>query len=491
MVFNSYVFILCFLPIFIVGYFILNHFKLFKCGLMFITGMSLLFYGYSDIRCIPLLVLSIIANYFAYLGMRRIKGRKFRRIIVVATIIFDLCLLLYFKYGNFILSNLNRAAGTDFVLENIILPIGISFFTFQQIGFVIDEYRGEIKIKYDFLHYAAYMTFFPKLSQGPIAMHDDIIPQLMNAEKKFVNWNNVASGIYAFTLGLFKKMFFADSFGRAANWGFANINGLSSVSAFLVMLSFTLQIYFDFSGYCDMAMGIARMVNIDLPINFDSPYKSLTIRDFWRTWHITLNKFFTKYVYIPLGGSKKGKLYTYRNTLVVFALSGLWHGADWHFVVWGIGHGVMMIIYRQFKRAFDRLPSVFNWIITFSFVNIMWVFFRTEIADAFRLIGRAFGTNAGEVAPEILQSFWLEDYEMLIKWLQFPDLGQVYSLICLIMIFVIAGVIILGCKNTIIKMLHFNPNTYKSYASAVVCAFLLVWCLLNMSGISPFIYNNF
>ena len=205
-----------------------------------------------------------------------------------------------------------------------------------------------------------------------------MIPQFLDREKKKVNADNLAAGIYLFAMGLAKKVLLADVFGDVVTYGFTTLEQLNSVTALLVMLSYTFQIYFDFSGYCDMAMGIGRMLNIDLPLNFNSPYKALTITEFWDRWHMTLTRFFTKYIYIPLGGNKKGKVRTYANILIVFLLSGLWHGASWNFVFWGLCHGIFMVLTRLFSDFFKKLHPALNWLMTFSFVNIMWVFFRAE-----------------------------------------------------------------------------------------------------------------
>ena len=199
-------------------------------------------------------------------------------------------------------------------------------------------------------YYASFVTFFPQLIAGPIVTHDELIPQFIDEKKKRINWDNIAKGIYIFTIGMFKKVILADTFGNAVNWGFQNIAELDTSNALIVMLAYTMQIYFDFSGYCDMALGIGKMLNIELPLNFNSPYKALRITEFWDRWHITLTRFLTKYVYIPLGGNRRGRLRTYFNILIVFLISGIWHGANWTFILWGGVHGVFVILTRHFKR---------------------------------------------------------------------------------------------------------------------------------------------
>ena len=299
MLFNSYIFILFFLPICIAGYFAWNHFGKIKMGLAFLLGMSLWFYGYFNVKYLSIILTSIFFNYFCYIILK--KARRTKKLLLGAAVTFNIGILFYFKYYDFFVENINLIFKTDITLKNLLLPLGISFFTFQQISFLVDAYRGEIG-KYSFLEYALFVTFFPQLIAGPIVTHDELIPQLLDKGKKRFCWDNFAKGIYIFTLGLGKKVLLADTFGNAANWGFSHIDILDTTNAVIVMLSYTIQIYFDFSGYCDMALGIGKMLNIDLPINFNSPYKALTITEFWKRWHITLTRFLTKYLYFPLGG---------------------------------------------------------------------------------------------------------------------------------------------------------------------------------------------
>ena len=229
----------------------------------------------------------------------------------------NLGIIGYFKYMDFFIENVNAVAGTDWPLKHIMLPLGISFFTFQQISFIVDTYRGQVP-RYDFLTYACYVTFFPQLVAGPIVTHDELVPQLLDTSKKKIDWDNMAKGFYIFAMGLGKKVLIADVFGGAVNLGYGNIATLQATNAIVVMFAYSIQLYFDFSGYCDMAIGLGKMLNIDLPLNFDSPYKSLNLADFWNRWHMTLGRFFTRYVYIPLGGNRKGNMRTYFNIFIVF-----------------------------------------------------------------------------------------------------------------------------------------------------------------------------
>lgn len=334
MLFNSYIFILFFFPLCIIGYFYLNALNKNNYAQIFLLGMSLWFYGYFNIRYLPIIICSILLNYGTFLLLGYLQKQGARKLVLSISILFNIGILFYFKYYDFFIENINFLFHTDFTLQKLILPLGISFFSFQQLSFIIDAYRSEVP-RYTFLNYAVYVTYFPQLIAGPIVTHNELIPQLVDKNRQLINWGNVAKGFYIFVLGLSKKVLIADIFGNAANWGFSNISSLDSISAFVTMLSYTIQIYFDFSGYCDMAIGIGKIMNIDLPLNFNSPYKALTIAEFWQRWHITLTRFFTRYLYIPLGGNRAGKVRTYLNTFIVFLASGLWHGANWTFIVWG------------------------------------------------------------------------------------------------------------------------------------------------------------
>lgn len=283
---------------------------------IFLLCMSLWFYAYFNLEYLLIILISIISNYMFYLFFDRAREKKVRKVLLFLALATNIGVLFYFKYYNFFIENINILLKQDFPSQMILLPLGISFFTFQQISFVIDAYKEEMP-RYGFINYASFVTFFPQLIAGPIVTHDELIPQFLDDSRKYFSWDNFAKGIYIFTLGLSKKVLIADTFGNAANWGFSNITELDTTNAALTMLFYTIQIYFDFSGYCDMAIGIGRMMNIDLPLNFNSPYKSLTITEFWNRWHMTLTRFFTKYIYIPLGGNQGGgnaDLYQYNDS---------------------------------------------------------------------------------------------------------------------------------------------------------------------------------
>lgn len=378
MLFNSYVFLMAFLPVTWLLYFGLNRLGKYRLASAAIIAASFVFYGYQDWRLCLLLAASILANYTIHCALiAKEWTRAQRKLILLCGLAVNFGLLFYFKYLDFAIENINAVTGSQFALRNIVLPLGISFYTFQQVSFVVDSYRGDIK-RYRFLEYALFVSFFPQLVAGPIVLHSEMIPQFADREKRKINFSNLLSGMEYLILGLAKKVILADSFGRISDVGYTSLRSLNSLSAIAVILSYTLEIYFDFSGYCDMAIGIGKLFNIEIAVNFRSPYKAVNIAEFWKRWHITLTRFLTTYLYIPLGGSRNGKWKTYRNVMIVFTLSGLWHGADWSFVVWGLLHGVMMVLYRMNKERADRLPKWFSWFLTFAFVNVAWAFFGME-----------------------------------------------------------------------------------------------------------------
>ncbi len=324
----------------------------------------------------------------------------------------NLGLLYYFKYLDFTIDNVNRIFHMDFALRNIVLPLGISFYTFQQMSFVIDSYWKKMGA-YSFLDYCLFVSFFPQLVAGPIVLHQEMIPQFQDIRNRKVRFENLLPGMEYFMIGFAKKVLVADAFARICDAGYDNLLELNSLSAVLTIAAFTLQIYFDFSGYCDMAVGLGRLFNIHIPVNFQSPYKAVTISDFWKRWHMTLTRFLTAYLYIPLGGNRKGLLRTCVNTMIVFTVFGLWHGAAWTYVLWGVFHGMAMVVSRVGKKWLERVPKWLLWLGTFSFVNVAWFFFRAEyFRQPWRLLGRLLGGGSGRVHTAITTalcdgSIWL------------------------------------------------------------------------------------
>ena len=382
MLFNSYAFIFVFLPLVFFVYFFLNKKRLSNLAKAFLVSASLFFYAYWSVYYLPILLGSIIFNFL----ISKFLAKHQSKAILIFGIVCNLALLGYFKYADFLISNLNAIANTNLSLLHIALPLALSFVTFQQIAYLVDSYNKQTK-ENSFLNYCLFITFFPQLIAGPIVHHKEMMPQFANKFNLIKNYKFIALGLFVFSIGLFKKSVVADTFSIFANAGFDVEGNLTFLQAWATSLSYTFQLYFDFSGYCDMAIGLALLFNIRLPINFNSPYKALNIQDFWHRWHITLSRFLRDYIYIPLGGNRGGQSRTYLNLFLVFLIGGLWHGAAWTFVVWGALHGVAIVIHRCWQKLNFKLNKIIAWIITFNFVNFTWIFFRAKsFKDAMRVI---------------------------------------------------------------------------------------------------------
>lgn len=477
MLFNSYIFILCFLPLTLLVYFSLNKLNQYTAAKLMLVIASLIFYGYNEITYIFVILSSILLNYVACVLLKRYP--QWRKQIVTIGVVANIALLGYFKYFDFLLENINALTGSGFDYLNIALPLGISFFTFQQISYLIDTGRGECST-HSFLDYILFVTFFPQLVAGPIVSHDEMLPQFASKENKHFNYDNAVRGIQAFSIGLFKKVIIADNFGKIVTYGYSHISSLNSLEAILTILAYTIQIYYDFSGYCDMATGIALMFNIELPMNFNSPYKAKTIVDFWKRWHITLTRFLTKYVYIPLGGNRKGQIRTYINIFIVFLVSGFWHGAGYTFIVWGILHGLANILCRLCQKWIEKIPGGINWVVTFVFLNLTWVVFRAEnLGQVGQLLKRVtaggFSINA-ELTETLLQ----------------PTLISVPAQILPLLLVIIGYTILLFGVSVFGK----NTNEIISISKPSIFSLVYSYCLfiisiLSLSGVSTFLYFNF
>lgn len=488
MLFNSYIFILLFLPLCLIGYFSLNAFGKGKLALAFLLGMSLWFYGSNTPVYLLLIVGSILVNFGFYILSKKLTGEKARKAAKIAAVALNLGVLFYFKYYDFFISTVNSLFACDWNLRHILLPLGISFFTFQQISFVVDAFNGEVP-DYGILDYACFVTFFPQLIAGPIVTHDELVPQLRDSSRKSFNCESFFRGVYIFSSGLAKKVLIADTLSKAVNLGYSFARSgswdiMNSSSCLIVMLSYTLQMYFDFSGYSDMAIGIGKMFNIDLPQNFNSPYKALTITDHWKRWHITLTRFLTKYIYIPLGGSRRGRARTYINIMLVYFLSGLWHGAGWTYILWGVMHGAFCVITRHFSKLFSAIPKAINWFVTFLFINLGFIVFRSDsISNAFAFIAEIFRFDLGAVSPYIASCFDIAEVRVLLSFIPFAsDPRFLMGLVLAVCMF-----IVLAPKNAFEKMRSLRPSLFN----AAVPAALLVWCIFSFGKVSEFLYFNF
>ena len=463
MLFNSYEFIFAFLPITFFIYFYLNHKRLTIASKGFLVFASLFFYSWWNILYLPIILVSMLFNFIIGSSLNDTKNIKVsKKSLLILGIVSNIALLGYFKYTDFFIENFNLVTSSSVELLNLALPLAISFFTFQQIAYLVDSYRQETK-EYNFLNYAVFVTFFPQLIAGPIVHHSEMIPQFTNKRNMVKNYRNIAIGLFIFSIGLFKKVVIADIFSMWATTGFDTPTTLNIFEAWATSLSYTFQLYFDFSGYTDMAIGLALLFNIKLPINFNSPYKATDIQDFWRRWDITLSRFLKDYIYIPLGGNRKGEFGTYNNLLATFIIGGIWHGAGWTFVFWGFLHGIALVIHRVWSKLGFKIWTWLAWLITFNFINIAWVFFRAkEWADAINVLGSMFS---------------LENVIFNINYLE-------------VAILLIAFVIILFFRNSIS---YYNNKFQISVKQILVFITLMTISILSirLGNASEFLYFNF
>ena len=427
MLFNSYVFIFMFLPATLAGFFLLGRFQP-RLAAAWLTAASLFFYGWWNPLYVGLLVLSIGFNYVCGVALARAAARDdkgLRKRMLIFAVAANLAVLAYFKYANFFLASVNQATGAAFSLGAIVLPLGISFFTFTQIAFLADAYFGKVR-EYNFVHYGLFVTYFPHLIAGPVLHHAEMMPQFAQRATYRFNFENAAVGITIFAIGLFKKVMLADGVGAYAKPVFdAAATGveLTALEAWCGALAYTFQLYFDFSGYSDMAIGLSRLFGVVLPLNFHSPYKAVNIIDFWRRWHMTLSRFLRDYLYIPLGGNRRGIARRYAGLMITMVLGGLWHGAGWTFVLWGTLHGVYLAInhgWRALRRRLGHdITRSTRWgracgcLVTFIAVVVGWVFFRAaDLAAALAMLKAMAGFN-GLLLPD----FWLPKWGAAGQWL--------------------------------------------------------------------------
>ena len=522
MLFNSYIFNFLFFPLCLLGFYGLRKVNS-TWAKVWLIGFSLWFYGYFNIRYLCIMIFSILLNFGAYKMMMWVDsavakgnsanisgvllGKKInKKPILITGVSANLLLLFYFKYFDFFIENINVVFGTSMALRNIVLPLGISFFTFQQISFLADTYRGELK-ECNFVDYALFVSFFPQLIAGPIVTHDEMLPQFKEIGNKRFDEDNFCRGLFIFILGMGKKVLIADTFGVAVDAGYTMVEQLGSIDAILVMLFYTLQLYFDFSGYCDMAIGIGKMMGIEIALNFNSPYKACNIIDFWKRWHITLSRFFTKNIYIPLGGNRRGNARMYVNLFLVFFLSGIWHGAGWNYILWGVMHGVLYCVTRWWQKNVatryqqtetrnegmgiskiaNTTTQTCKILLTFLYINAVWVFFRSEsIGQAFVLFRRMF--TGGIALPQyaLYDAFNLDEFWYVMKVLHLTNYSFSNYILMIVFTVVILFVTFFG------KNVHELAKKWKmSGISAVALAGIFIWCVVSLSGVSTFLYFNF
>lgn len=389
MVFSSTIFLCVYLPLVLLGYYICPK----KGRNLFLLIASLVFYAWGEPKYVFLMIFSILVNYIFGRLMDKNRGRQKRmKLLLVLSVVIDIGLLSVFKYTDFIITNVNAIFGSSFDLLNIALPIGISFYTFQAMSYTIDVYRNDVRVQKNLIDFGMYITMFPQLIAGPIVRYADVQDQL--AERS-VTTADFSEGVMRFVVGLGKKVLLANQMGAVWSEIYALGGDVSALMAWTGAIAYTFQIYFDFSGYSDMAIGLGRMFGFKFPENFRYPYQSVSITDFWRRWHITLSTWFKEYLYIPLGGNRCGLARQALNLLIVWSLTGFWHGAGWNFVMWGLYYFVILFIEKLFLlKALDKLPKLFRHVYALLLIVIGWVIFASDdVSVLLPYLGSMFGAN--------------------------------------------------------------------------------------------------
>ena len=389
MVFSSTIFLCVYLPLVLLGYYICPK----KGRNLFLLIVSLVFYAWGEPKYVFLMIFSILVNYIFGRLMDKNRGRQKRmKLMLVLSVVIDIGLLSVFKYTDFVITNVNAIFGSSFDLLNIALPIGISFYTFQAMSYTIDVYRDDVRVQKNLIDFGMYITMFPQLIAGPIVRYADVQDQL--AERS-VTTADFSEGVMRFVVGLGKKVLLANQMGAVWSEIYALGGDVSALMAWTGAIAYTFQIYFDFSGYSDMAIGLGRMFGFKFPENFRYPYQSVSITDFWRRWHITLSTWFKEYLYIPLGGNRRGLARQALNLLIVWSLTGFWHGAGWNFVMWGLYYFVILFIEKLFLlKALDKLPKFFRHVYALVLIIIGWVIFASDdVSVLLPYLGSMFGAN--------------------------------------------------------------------------------------------------
>ena len=462
MQFNSYSFILLFLPIIVLLYFGANKIR-YDLGKIVIIAASIIFYAYGRVNMLLYLGISMLINYVSAHLIRKFSIKK--RLMMAIPVAVNVGLLLYFKYLNFAVTNVGLLLGREFALREIILPLGISFYTFQQIAYIVATERGELADN-SLIDYLTYILYFPKLVMGPIIDPVDFITQINQKERKRIDIDKAAAGVKIFSLGLIKKVLIADTFTKGVSWVYGNLESATAMDCMLLVLFYTFEIYFDFSGYSDMAVGISSILNIDLPMNFDSPYKALSIRDFWKRWHISLTKFLTKYIYIPLGGSRKGQVFTYINTLIVFLVSGLWHGANWTFILWGLLHGLFSCFDRMFDKLEEKIFIPVRWVCTFCIVSVLWLQ-NTAVSDG------------------LIKAFNISEGRFILDLFRLSSLSESIRGFYMIAFILAAGIICLVPEN------NYKKKDKLTAGAMLLASVSFIWGIICLGAESVFVYFGF
>lgn len=492
MIFSSFTFILAFLPISVIGYYLCNRYLGLMASRIWLIGASFYFYAQWKFDYLGLLIISILINFALSQPISQ-RPRHLAKYWLIGGIAFNLLLLGYFKYTNFALDSFNQLTHGDFFVADILLPLAISFFTFQQIAYLVDSYIPHKRPESGFLNYCLFVSFFPQLIAGPIVHHKEMIPQF---KQNVVSAENIAKGLAIFTLGLFKKVALADTLAIWANAGFSQSGSIDFVNAWLTSLCYTFQLYFDFSGYADMAIGAALLFNIVLPLNFNSPYRATSIQLFWRNWHMTLSRWFRDYVYFPLGGNKQGQRYTVRNLVIVAILSGIWHGAGWTFLIWGAMHALALAVNRLWQSYRHPLPVVIAWLLTFLFINVSWVMFRAEsVEQALQMYHAMLSLNDVALIDSIKTALLqIKSTAESISWQWlFDDLTHNTLLQCLMITIGLMTCLTMPNSQTLIGIHTTAKIDIRRLIPTLIitCLAVVAFALLALGNYSEFIYFNF
>lgn len=515
MIFSSYIFVLAFLPVAVLGYWLIHRWRGLETAMVWLTLCSLFYYGWWNPIYLILICSLMLINYG--IGLLIYQRRFAPKLLMIAGVTFNLSVLGYFKYMDFFIVSVNGIADTNFNLMHIVLPLGISFFTFQKIAFLVDSYHRKID-HYSFLHYCLFVTFFPQLIAGPIVHYRELMPEFLRIRQNGLTARHLAVGLSIFAIGLFKKAVIADNVSAPVGPVFNAVAQGVQISFFEAwggLLAYTAQLYFDFSGYSDMAIGLALLFGVRLPLNFFSPYKSRNILDFWQRWHITLSRFLREYLYFALGGNRKGQFARYRNLFLTMLIGGLWHGAAWNFVFWGALHGAFLVVchgwnalvggYKNCPR-FGVFMKPVAYVVTFLCVAVSMTFFRADsMAAAWLLIKGLCGMHGMFIDPaELTFHHWLTQFGLPVEFspyaIRFVDKDVLHHLIIVYFIiwFMPNNAQIFAAEHPAIsegELVRENPARrivwQANWRWAVCIALMLLVSLLNLNNVSEFLYFRF
>ena len=485
MIFSSFIFIFVFLPLAVGGYYLFGR-KSVKSANRWLLAASFFFYGWWNIGFLPLMLILIVCNYAIGLALHRFRYKKALLVLGIGT---NLAVLGYYKYTDFFIQTINRILHTGWSLHNIILPLGISFYTFQALSYIIDVYMQKTQPEKSFSAFALYISLFPQLIAGPIVDHKMMIPQFASKERHRFNAQNFSSGITLFAFGVFKKVVIADRLSPVVADVFGHISTLTFTDAWIGVLSYALQLYFDFSAYSEMAIGLGNMLNLTFPSNFDSPYQACSMIDFWRRWHISLGSWIRNYIYIPLGGNRNGERRKMINLLIAMTLCGLWHGAGFKYIAWGMLHGTFLVVnhrWRRFAKRHDmHMPKIAGWAMTFGATCIGWALFR---------------------APSLRSGISLVKTMLNLHKLSLPAGGKVENLLAFLQYFgvpfakypdypyglLMALLVVVFCVPSAERLVaaHFRASWKWLCASSAALAYSLYLLAVNQN-LSEFLYFQF